>query len=182
MSELMTSPSKQKSNITFDFVEEQLRKKTFGILSTTDPKGKPHSTGVLYGISARPKFFFFILTGRNYKKVRNIKANPHVSFVVPFPHYYLRFVPDSTVQIQGTAEIVPLDDSEAQKAFSQKRILKMMLAQSNKSDSRDYVFIKIKPSRKIFCYGLGIGMRELRESVESGGYTVIIPEEKLVDR
>ncbi len=178
MSEPMSS--EQKFNITFEFVEKQLRKRTFGILSTADSEGRPHSTGVLYGISAEPKFLFFILTVKNYKKVRNIKTNPHVSFVVPFPHYYLRFVPDSTVQIQGIAEIVPFNDPEAQKAFSQKRILKMMLEQSYKSDIRDeLVFIKIKPNRKIFCYGLGVGIMELQKNVERGGYTVTIPEERL---
>lgn len=150
------------------------------VLSTADSKGRPHSTGVLYGISPEPKFLFFILTAKNYKKVRNIKENPHVSFVVPFPHYYFRFVPDSTVQIQGIAKIVPFDNPGAQEVFSQKRILKMMLEQSYKLDVKDeLVFIKIKPNRKIFCYGLGMGIMELRKNLESGEYTVTIPEDKL---
>jgi general stress protein 26 len=170
---------KWKPTFTFEFVEKQLRKKTFGILSTADLEGKPHSTGVLYAISSE-KFLFFILTARGYKKVRNIEANPYVSLVVPFPHYFLRFVPDSTVQIQGIAEIVPFDDPEAQKAFSQRRILKMMLERSCRLNIKDeLVFIKIKPNRKIFCYALGMGIMELWKNLESGEYAVTIPEERL---
>jgi pyridoxine/pyridoxamine 5'-phosphate oxidase len=176
----MSEHPKGKSTFTFEFVERQLRKRTFGILSTADSRGRPHSTGVLYGISAE-RFLFFILTAKNYKKVRNIEANPYVSLAVPFPHYYLRFIPDSTVQIQGAAEIVPFEDIEAQKAFSQKRILKMMLERSRRLNIKDkLVFIKIKPHRKIFCYGLGMGIMELRKNLESGEYTVTIPEDRLV--
>jgi hypothetical protein len=55
----------------------------------------------------------------------------------------------------------------------------MMLTQSIKPVKDEVVFIKIKPDRKIFCYGLGMGVRELQKDVESGSYTVMIPEERL---
>lgn len=41
------------------------------------------------------------------------------------------------------------------------------------------VFIKIKPKKKIFCYGLGLSLRQLRKEHERGGITVIIPPERL---
>ncbi len=36
---------------TFEYVEAAVRKKTFGVLTTIDGEGRPHSTGVLYGVS-----------------------------------------------------------------------------------------------------------------------------------
>jgi general stress protein 26 len=79
---------------TFDFIEKQIRKKSFGINSTVTPKGHAHSTGIMYGVSLpEKKFALYSTSSETYKKVRNIKKNPHISFVVPFPHYYLRMIP-----------------------------------------------------------------------------------------
>lgn len=170
-----------KRPITFEFVEKQLRKKTFGILGTVSPKGWSHSTGILYRVSPLGSpFSFYLAVDKSYKKYRNIKNNPQVSFVVPFPHFYFRFVPANSVQFQGTAEILPIDDPEGQKAFKQKRILKMALEQPDKLNMDvELAFIRIKPLRKLFCYGLGFNIMELRKHIESGSYTVTIPPERL---
>ena len=171
----------KKKSKNFNFVEKNIRKMTFGVLTTADKNGIPHSAGILYGVSPpKSKFSLFCLTGTNYKKVRNIKENPNIAFVIPYPHHLLRFVPASCVQFQGKAEILPFDNTEAQEAFINKNILKMNLkqAESMDGDKSDLVFIKIKPNQKIFCYGLGISLRELSKNVEIGGYTVLIPAER----
>lgn len=70
----------------FEFVGKEIRKNTFGILSTIDQNGKSHSTGILYGVaSPESKFLLYILTENNYKKVQNLKHNNSISFVIPFP-------------------------------------------------------------------------------------------------
>ena len=167
---------------SFEFVEAEIRKKTFGILSTIDQKGKSHSTGIIYAISPPGSIFsLYILTDRTYKKVKNIRHNSSVSFVIPFPHHFLRFVPSSCVQFQGTAEILPYEDSEAQQAFKMgNKMLMMNLKQAIKEDPiGEYtVFIKIIPNQKIFCYGLGISLMKLQKDVEIGSYSVRIPERR----
>jgi nitroimidazol reductase NimA-like FMN-containing flavoprotein (pyridoxamine 5'-phosphate oxidase superfamily) len=170
-----------RHSFTFDFVENEVRKKNFGILSTVDSKNSAHSTGILYAVSPHSsKFCFYLLTDRKYKKVRNIRRNPAVSFVIPFPHYYLRFVPSSCVQLQGTARIVPFNTFEAQEVFKRGRILKTMLKQAKDPlMRRRMVFIKINPRERIFCYGLGMGIMELRKHIESGSYTIKIPADRL---
>jgi hypothetical protein len=35
----------------FEFIEAQLRKKTFGVLSTISPSGSLQTTGILYAVS-----------------------------------------------------------------------------------------------------------------------------------
>ena len=172
-----------KKSFAFDFIEKKIRKQTFGILSTIDQQGKSHSTGILYGISSpESKFSFYILTKNNYKKVRNIRNNNSVSLVIPFPHHLLRFVPSSCVQFQGTADIIPVTNTEAQKTFVDgSNILRMNIQQTKKliPEQQKAVFIKITPNSKLFCYGLGYSLMKLRKNIEIGSYSVSIPFEKL---
>lgn len=167
---------------TFEFIEKQIRKKMFGIISTIDQNGRSHSTGIVYGTApSKSKFALYILTHRNYKKVKNIEENNSVSFVIPFPHHILRFVPASCVQFQGTAEILPFSDKEAQESFNAgSKILKMNLKQVSKRKDKEQgvVFIKINPDRKLYCYGLGFSLIELRKNIETGSYIVTIPQER----
>ena len=168
-----------KGRFTFAFVEKEIRKKTFGILTTIDAKGRPHSTGVLYGVSPpTSKFCLYIATSERYAKARNIKRNPNVSFVVTFPHYYIRFAPASYVMFRGTAELVPLDNEEGRWVFQQKRILRMTES-IDPEELADAFFIKLHPEPTVYCYGVGIGLMELRSSHATGDYKVTIPAERL---
>jgi nitroimidazol reductase NimA-like FMN-containing flavoprotein (pyridoxamine 5'-phosphate oxidase superfamily) len=169
-----------KNRFSFDTVEKAVRKKTFGVLSTIDSKGRPHSTGIIYGVSPPTSpFALYILVGENYAKVRNIKRNPSVSLVVTFPHYYVRFAPASYTMFRGTAEIVPFTDSDARWAMSQKRIQKMNLETDPEKAGTTMVFIKITPEPTIFCFGLGFGIMEMRGDHTNVGYKVIIPENRM---
>ncbi|MHA2118070.1 MAG: pyridoxamine 5'-phosphate oxidase family protein [Candidatus Thorarchaeota archaeon] len=165
--------------ITFDFIEKEIRKKTFGVLSVVDAKGRPHSTGILYGVSPpKSKFALYIITEDGYAKTRHIRRNPNVSLVVTFPHYYIRFAPASYVMFRGIAELVPFDDSDGQWAFSQKRILKM----TQKVDPeilKKALFIKMNPEPTVFCFGVGFGVMELRSQHISSDYKVTIPAHRL---
>ncbi|MFX1346742.1 MAG: hypothetical protein ACFFAI_16720 [Promethearchaeota archaeon] len=171
-----------KKTPNFGFVEKKIRKKTFGIISTIDQNCNSHSTGIVYGLApSNSRFALYVLTDKNYKKVKNIEINNSVSFVIPFPHHILRFVPASCVQFQGSAEIVPFSDSEAQESFlNGPQILKTNLKQVSKINKNEdrVVFIKIIPNRKIFCYGLGLSLMKLRKNVESGSYFVRIPDDR----
>ena len=78
---------KMKKIPNFEFIEKEIKKKTFGIISTIDQDGHSHSTGIVYGIApSNSKFALYILTDQNYKKVKNIESNNSVSFV---PIFYL---------------------------------------------------------------------------------------------
>ena len=167
--------AKQKK--PFSYIEAQLRKKNFGILGTIDSKDRPHSTGILYGVAPEDNpFSLYVLTGRDYRKTKNIQNNPAVSFVVPFPHYYLRFVPASVIQFQGTAEIVPFGDSAGQSSFQSSRMLRMDLDADVVDEEK--VFIRIVPDGKLFCYGVGIGLLALYKEKHTSGYTVKVPDDR----
>jgi len=164
------------TRFTYEFVEKNVRKKSFGVLTTIDPKGRPHSTGILYALGSPDKpFALYSIAGEKFAKVRNIKQNPHVSLVVTFPHYWVRFAPASYVMFRGTAEILPADNAEGRWAMSQTRIGRMNLQTDADEVGVDYVFIKTTPEPTIFCFGLGYGWMELRKDHISGGYKVAIP-------
>jgi len=171
-----------KKTLNFEFIEKEIRKKTYGILSTIDQNGNSHSTSVLYAVSPpESKFALYILTEKNYRKVKNVENNNSISFVIPFPHHFLRFVPANCVQFQGYGKIMPYNNFEAQQAFlAGPKILKMNIEQVGKMNSEyeDPVFIKILPKKNLYCYGVGINLMELRKNIESGSYTVSIPPDR----
>ena len=162
---------------TFDFVEAEVRKKTFGVLTTVDGRGRPHSTGILYGVAPPTSpFALYFLTLEHYEKVRNVRANPQVSLVVPFPHRILSFIPAPCATFRGQAEVTLFDDRDARWAFAQRRILRDNVAWLADVEP---VFIKLTPEPVVQCHGLGIGLRELRKEHTAGGYKAHIPEKRL---
>ena len=161
----------------YEFVEAQVRKKTFGVFTTVDPKGRPHSTGILFGVSppASP-LAIYMLTLEHYVKVRNVRENPETTLVVPFPHRILSFVPANCVTFRGRAEIVPATDPDGLWAFGKHRILRDNLAWLEDSDA---VFIKLTPNPKVNCYGLGISLLQIRRQHTGAAYSVRIPASRL---
>jgi hypothetical protein len=114
----------------------------------------------------------------NSIKAKNIERNPNVSFLVTFPHYYLRFVPSYTVTFRGEADFTTLDNTDVQRAFNQKRILRMNF-DVEPEILEELVIIRIKPNPTVYCYGLGIGLIEIRKSHATASYKVKIPMERL---
>jgi hypothetical protein len=158
---------------SYEFVERAVRKKTFGVFTTVDPKGRPHSTGILYGVSPpSAPLAMYMLTMPHYIKVRNVEANPQTTLVVPFPHRILGFVPANCVTFRGHTEVVPLSDEHGRWAFARRRILRDNMKWLEGSDA---VFPKLTPDPKVNCYGLGISLREIRRNHTAGGYSVTIP-------
>jgi len=168
-----------EENLTpFNRVERELRKKTFGILSTVDRKGRPHSTGLIFAVSSpEDSFAIYMVTLGKSAKVRYIKNNPNVSLLVTFPHYYLRFIPDSTIMFRGTADLTTLDDEEAQRAFAQKKMTRMNL-EMDSDVLKSSVVIRIRPNSTVYCYGVGIGLNQLRKDPTAARYKVVIPKER----
>jgi general stress protein 26 len=162
----------------FAFIEAQLRRKTFGVLSTINRAGSLQTTGIIYAVSppAAP-LRLYLLTDRSYLKVRNISRNSEVSFLVPYPHHLFPFVPASCISFPGTAEIVPIEDPEGRQAFTTRRILRMNLDEAAAID--DPVFIRIRPRRSMHCYGVGIGLLTIARKPAEAAYSVEIPAERL---
>lgn len=163
----------------YDFVLKNIKSKTYAVLSTISPKFYSHSSGILYGVSSSDKgFFFYILSDKRYVKVRNISINSKISIAIPFPRL-IRFIPPNTITFQGNAEILPFSTIEAVEVFKQNRILRRTLNNIPKLDKKEHqnhVFLKIKPHKKINCFGVGISLLKLMKDETIGAYSVNIPE------
>ncbi len=165
---------------TFEKVEKKVRGKSFGVLSTISPSAWAQSSAVQYAVSERKSnFAFYILSDGTYVKVKNIQQNPKISFVIPFPHHILRFIPAPTVSFQGTAEVLPFDDPMVRAAYS-GRAQKGMIRFTEDSKYRETaVFLKLTPIGKLTCFGLGIKLTEMMKDPLNARYTVQIPSERV---
>jgi hypothetical protein len=92
------------------------------------------------------------------------------------PFSPLLFVCDTPIfySIPKKSKIVPLEDSDAKKAFSQKNCtisnINYTLEQVQEKKS---VFIKIKPNNKIHCYSLGVDLMEIAKNNSIESYSVL---------
>ncbi len=167
--------------LSFDFVEREIRRHNFGVLCTISADGRPHSTGVLYGVSPRQRaFVLYATTNKRNKKARNIARNSSVSFTIPIMRRVLRFLPPHCVQFQGTGEIIPFDDLDACSAFASSLVLRKTLQLEGKHVGRDAVFIRIFPDPVMYTYGLGLPLLELLRNIGGASGRVEIPSSNLV--
>lgn len=164
----------------FDYVEKQLRKKNFGILTTVTPEGRPHSVGVVYAMAPPGSpFCLYLITRPVLKKARNIHDNPNISFLVPFPHYLFRSIPPSCIQFQGNAELLPIADPAVVEAFQRSIVLKRSMEHSLRLG--ESIFIRIVPDKKIFCYGIGANLLQFlipSQNKNLGNFYVIVSENR----
>ncbi len=167
--------AESKAGLTFENIENEIRKRNYGVLSTISRDGRPHSASVLYAVSARARpFALYIVTDRRSKKARNIVLNPNISFVIPIPKR-LGFLPPGSIQFQGKAEILPLTDEASKEAFNEsiilERVLKMQLAQKGEVSA----FIRIRPDSVVFTYGVGMSILQLMKHIEEASARIEVP-------
>ena len=167
--------------VTFERLLEELRRRSFGVLSTVTQEGRSHSVGVVYGISSQKKTFeIYVMTRTHLKKARNIAANPNVSFVVPLTRRLIGFIPPPCVQFQGKATIVEYGDRIGIAVFKSffvgRQILRKYEDLSRQGETRT-CFLRIIPDPVVFTYMLGYSIWEVRRRMQTGTERVeILPE------
>ena len=127
-------------------------------------------------------FCLYLITRPELKKARNIRDNPNVSFVVPFPHYLFRSIPPRCIQFQGKAELLPIEDDDDRdpvvvNAFQRSIVLKRSMEHSLRLG--ESIFIRIVPDKKIFCFGIGANLLRLlipSQNKNLGNFYVTVPE------
>lgn len=136
--------------LSFDRVEREIRRARFGVLSTVSEDGRPHSTGIVYGVSSQnTPFALYVTTNRVNKKARNLASNPNVSMTIPIARRIWKLLPPHCVQFQGTAKIIDFRDEHARSAFHQSLVLREILKLEEKHVGSKAVFIRIRPDSTI---------------------------------
>ncbi len=140
-------------------------KRNFATLSTTSPADRPHGAGVLYEAVGTT---LYVNTLRTSRKARNIAANPHVAVNIPIRRAPVG--PPSTVQFQGTAEVLPPDHPNIVTLAAGGQL--RSITKHGELENIDGCFLRITPNRKLITYGLGMSLyRLIRDPLKAGGET-----------
>jgi Pyridoxamine 5'-phosphate oxidase len=146
-----------------DLVSKAIGRRSFCLLSTVSPAGRPHAAGVLYAAVGST---LYASTSLDSRKARNIADNPHVGVVVPIRR--LPVGPPSSVQFQAVAEILALDDPEIVR-LHQAGSLKAVTSHGD-LEHPGGCFVRITPVGRIHTYGLGMSLlRLLRDPLNAAG-------------
>lgn len=158
-------PDQQASSAQPDAtrVVKAMARRSFCTLATTSPADRSHAAGVLYEMVGTT---LYASTLRTSRKARNIAANPHVGVVIPIRR--LPVGPPSSIQFQGTAEILDLDDPEIRHLVEQGAL--KSITGHGELEIPDGCFIRITPNRRINTYGLGMSLYKLiRNPLDAAG-------------
>lgn len=162
----MTEPSVQTGrpfDLQLDQVASAIGRRSFCTVATVSPANRPHVAGVLYAAVGTT---LYVNTLRTSRKARNIEANPHVGVVIPIRR--LPIGPPASVQFQGVAEILAVDDPHVV-ALAEAGRLKSITSHGELEEP-DGCFVRITPTRRLNTYGLGMSLwRLLRDPLHAAG-------------
>jgi hypothetical protein len=158
-----TAPTASTARPTLDLVRRTLQRRSFAVLSTVSPAGRPHAAGVAYSLAGDD---LYLSTMRESRKARNLVANPWAGVVVPVRR--LPVGPPATVQFQGRAELLDLDDPEIVGLASDGQL--KAITSHGELELAGGCFVRITPSHRVHTYGLGLSLRQLlRDPLAAGG-------------
>lgn len=130
-------------------VRAAVRSRGFAMLSTVSEAGFPHAAGVLYVPIGDD---LYVHTMRSSRKAKNIGAEGRVGVVIPVRR--LPVGPPFTVQFQGRAEVLAMDDSEIVDHVDAGRLKK--ITSHGELDEPDGCFLRIRPTGVVHTYGIGV--------------------------
>jgi pyridoxine/pyridoxamine 5'-phosphate oxidase len=81
--------------LTRDYIHAFIARHRYGVLSTISPDGRPQSA--LVGIAVSPELEIFFDAVDSSRKVANLRADPHASFVIGWEN-------EQTLQFEGIAD------------------------------------------------------------------------------
>jgi general stress protein 26 len=133
------------------------------MLATSSSRNRPHSATVAYAAVGTT---LYVNTDRSSRKARNVAENPYAGVVIPVRR--LPVGPPSSVQFQGTAEVVDMDDPEIVRLVDSGQL--KAVTSHGELDRPDGCFVRITPGRKVNTYGLGMSLWQLlRHPLDAAG-------------
>lgn len=145
-------------------VMRAIGKRSYCLLSTVSPAGRPHAAGVLYEAVGDRLYSSTIRTSR---KARNVDANPHVGVVVPIRRVPVGG-PPSAIQFQATATVLAVDSPEIQGLVADGSL--RSVTGHGELDLPGGCFVRIDLPRRMHTYGLGMSLMSLiRHPLDAAG-------------
>jgi hypothetical protein len=139
-----------------------VRKRSFAVLATSSPDGRPHAAGVLYQVADG---HLWISTLRSSRKATNASRNPRVALTIPVRR--LPLGPPASVQLQASAEVVDLDDAQLRRLAVAGALKKV--TGHGELDLPGGCFLRLALPARVPTYGLGMSLWSLiREPLAAG--------------
>ena len=156
-------------------LRRQIRSQHFAVLATSGADGSADSAGVSYrAVVESGELVLYVMTRRHLRKARDIARQPRVSLVIPIRRRVLWFVPPATVQLRGSAELLPQDDRRGTRAFRGfllgRRILAAYRAMRARGDDR-ICFVRIRLDPIAHSYLVGASLWRVIRRMEAGAAT-----------
>lgn len=150
--------------------------RSFCSLATATRDGTPHIVGIMYKFVNGHLYF---ATGTSTKKARNIKDNPNVAVHISSRRYIIPVGPPDSLQFSGTAQILSRDDPEIVSLLNAGKL--KTITGFGVLKEPDLCFLKIKPSRTIRTYGIGVPLLQFLRDVANADRTVVLNEQSPIE-
>lgn len=145
-----------------DRILSTMKRKSFAVVSSVSASGHGHAAGVVYDLVDQT---LFAHTMRHSRKARNIEHNAAVGVVIPVPK--LPVGPPFTIQFQGTATLLAMDDPEVRDLLGDARLSRT--SGHGALEEPDGCFVKIVPTGRVHSYGIGVPILQLmKDPLHSG--------------
>lgn len=133
-----------------------IAKRNFCVLATQGLRG-PHVAGV--GYFARG-LDIYIPTNAKTAKARNIRRDPHVAVHIPVP-WPLLPAPPKSIQFRGMADILPIDDPNANAALDRgslvmRRVFRRLLENTDTQTWGESIWVHVRPTNRIETFMVGV--------------------------
>jgi hypothetical protein len=132
-------------------VRRALAKRSYAVLATVSPAGRPHAAGVLYTMVGDDLWLSTETTGR---KGRNLLANPHAGITVPVRR--LPVGPPATIHFQGRATVFGTDAPEVARLVESGALA--AITSHGELDLDDGCFVRVTLGRTVHTYALGMSL------------------------
>ena len=147
-------------------VRKAIHSRGFAMLSTVSTAGFPHAAGVIYVPIGDE---LWVHTMRSSRKARNVAAHDRVAVVVPIRK--LPVGPPFTVQFQGRADIIEMNDPEVTPHIESKAL--KAITSHGELETEDGCFIRIRPTGIVHSYGIGVSaMAVAKDPLNNGPRSV----------
>lgn len=141
--------------------KRELAKASFATLATASDRNRPHVVGIRYALIDGQ---FYMVVHDPSIKVRNIRMNPHVAVSVPVRK--VPFFPPYSIQFQGIAEVLALDDPHIRSLIEANAFKRISTRKDLEKPGQ--VAIRITPGTRVSTYGFGFSpLQIIRDSASA---------------
>lgn len=142
-------------------VRKLVAKRSYAVLASVSPAGRPHAAGVLYAVVGDD---LWVSTHRESRKGRNVATTPHVGITIPVRR--LPLGPPSAVMAQARAEVVALDDPRVGRLVADGSL--KGITSHGELDLPGGCFLRISPGSTVHTFGLGLSLWALARDPLAG--------------